>query len=131
MLNTKSIKSWPQSIDGKRISIMSRHTMNDGITLDPEILPELYDEWWPELSPPPILIGAYRKRGMTWPEFEEGYREYLRLPLAMAKIAALIDLAKNGVVTVLCVENQPDQCHRRLLAEECILLEPGLEVNIR
>ncbi len=130
MLNTRSIKSKIQSADGKRISIMSRHTLSDGVTPDPEIFQELYDEWWPELSPPGLLIGSYYKRGLAWSEFKEQYVDYLRQQNVAAKIADLIDLANNGVVTVLCVEDQPEQCHRRLLAEECLLLEPGLIVNI-
>jgi len=130
MLITKSIKSNPVASDGRRISVMSRHTLSDGITIDPEITSDMFDEWWPELSPPSLIIGAYYKRGLDWPKFEQAYNDHLQLPHIARKITDLIDLAQNQIVTVMCIENDPEQCHRRLLAEKCLLLSPGLEVKI-
>lgn len=131
MLKTRSIKAEIQPTDGKRISIMSRHTLEDGITPDPDILPEFYDEWWPEIAPPAKLVGSYYKRGMSWSEFEEEYKNHIRQTEVATKVTELIDLAKEEIVTILCVEEHPDQCHRRLLAEECLLLEPSLIIDMR
>lgn len=69
MLKTMPIKSEPLTVDGKRISVMSRHTKSDGQMPDPEISPEHYHEWWTELSPPASLVVAYFKRGSAWLEF--------------------------------------------------------------
>lgn len=125
------MKAEPRLSDGKRISVMSRHTLNDGVTPDPEISCDLYDEWWPELSPPDLLVGAYYKRGMEWSEFETEYLDHLRRSDASVAVARLIQLAKDEIVTVLCIESDPAFCHRRLLAEECQLMEPDIEVSIR
>lgn len=130
MLRTKSIITPAEQSDGLRISIMSRHTLNDGITPNPDIKPESYDEWWPQLAPPQTLLGSYYKRGLSWEDFQTGYIEHIRQAATAAKIAELINLAKNNLVTVLCIETSPEFCHRRLLAEECLLVEPELEINI-
>ena len=45
MLYTKSIIKQKSLEDGCRISVMSRHTLNDGITIDSRILPDSFDEW--------------------------------------------------------------------------------------
>ncbi|MCA9348896.1 DUF488 domain-containing protein [Candidatus Saccharibacteria bacterium] len=110
---------------------MSRHTLEDGATPDPEIHDDLYDEWWPELAPPARLVGAYYKRGLSWREFEQEYQNFLRRPEVARKITELIDLARNCTVTILCVEDKPDQCHRRLLAEACLEAANDLEVVIQ
>ncbi len=38
--------------------------------------------------------------------------------------------AINEDITLLCKEDTPEKCHRRLLAEECKILIPKLEVRI-
>ncbi len=130
LLKTKSIHAPSSPKDGYRISIMSRHTLNDGITLDPSITAGIFDEWIKELAPPNILIGAYYKRGLPWNKFEKQYLEFLRRPETRPHIIRLIELAKTRDVTVLCIENTPEYCHRRLLAEECQRLEPKLQIIV-
>jgi len=127
MLKTKSIKAPIEPSDGLRISVMSRHTLNDGITPDPEISPDSYDEWWPELAPSPKLVGDHYKRNLSWIEFE---RRYLGELLDKPKLEELIGLALCRTVTILCVESSPDECHRRLLAEECGRFCPELDIEI-
>lgn len=116
MLKSKPIKAPKEPSDGVRISVMSRHTLADGVTPDPEIKPDSYDEWWPELAPAGGLIGAYYKRGLSWEQFQESYVDGLQ---DLPKVQELIQLALGTTVTVLCVEETPYQCHRRLLVEEC------------
>ena len=130
MLRTRPIKAERLPDDGIRISVMSRHTLADGVTPDTEISDDSYDFWWPELAPPPKLIGAYYKRSMRWDEFEGIYLQHLRDPSIQTRVYELANLAGLYVVTALCVEDRPDRCHRRLLAQECQLLQPGLQVEI-
>ena len=59
MLQTKCILNKPDYWDGLRISIMSRHTLNDGKTRDIRIVPELYDAHCPFLAPQPELVGKF------------------------------------------------------------------------
>jgi len=62
MIFTESILNEKHSDSGIRISVMSRHTLNDGVTPNPEITSDKYDEHIPKLAPHPKLIGAYYKR---------------------------------------------------------------------
>lgn len=109
---------------------MSRHTLNDGVTPDSSIDPEMFDEWWPTLAPPPRLIGDYRKRGLPWGGFEERFLDYLDTPVARATLEVLVEIALAEDVTVLCTEPEPQQCHRRLIIERAQLFCPNLKVNI-
>jgi len=111
--------------DGTRISVMSRHTLDDGITPNPQITPDRYDMHIPELAPPLKLVGAYKRGEITWKTFEEGYLFYLRNGGAR-HLGEVVRMAEDGIVTLLCVEETPEHCHRRLLAHECLAYDPDL-----
>jgi uncharacterized protein YeaO (DUF488 family) len=130
MLRTKSILSPREELDGLRVSVMSRHTLNDGVTLHPEIDSSSYDEWVSSLSPPLKLLGDYYKRGLSWDEFELKYLGYLRQAGVQGEVKSLAQKSTNSTITLLCIEESPERCHRRVLAEECKRYEPSLEVNI-
>ncbi len=130
ILKTESIRRHKSSTDGLRISVMSRHTLNDGVTPDLQILPTSFDIWMKELAPPQTLIGDYYKRGLSWEEFEDRYKKFLREGTTQLFIGALLKLLQTQTITLLCVEDTPEQCHRRLLAEECKLLRPSILLSI-
>lgn len=133
MLRTKCIKdkNRPRSEDGLRVSIMSRHTLSDGVTPDPEISPASFEEWWRELAPPPRLIGAYYRSEIMWREFEAGFSKHLaEFPPAQTRLRQLVAMAKVRDVTIMCVEPTPEKCHRRLVAEAARALDPELQVVI-
>lgn len=131
MLRTKCIKAPIEPSDGLRISVMSRHTLNDGVTPDLEIIDAMFDEHRPDLAPPIKLVGSYYKSGLDWRIFEKEYVDYLRLPEVDNQVLKLANFALNNTVTIMCVELEPEMCHRRLLAEHARLLIPGLDVLIR
>lgn len=64
MIYTKSILKPKEESDGIRISVMSRHTLNDGITSHPDINESSYDEWLKILAPSDQLVGDYYKRSL-------------------------------------------------------------------
>ncbi len=130
-LRTKSIHLPITDEDGLRISVMSRHTQNNGVTLDPAITPDSFSLWMKELAPPAKLVGDWYKRGLPWEKFEERYLDFLKNPNQRLKIFELIEHTLTQTVTVLCVEDTPDHCHRRLLAEECKRLNSELNVLIK
>lgn len=109
-----------------RISIMSRHTLNDGTTPDLRITKDSYDEWWKIFAPPEKLIGSYYKRGLPWEDFERGYFEYLNSIKQDVESLALSALGAD--VRILCIEEAPEKCHRRLLAERCKNIYPELQI---
>ena len=67
----------------------------------------------PLLAPTKDLLRNYQKKEITWADYEV---EYLRI-IEQRNILNIIkkDEIINGVL--LCSEDRPDQCHRRLLAE--------------
>jgi uncharacterized protein YeaO (DUF488 family) len=126
---TKCILDVPSSEDGIRISVMSRHTLNDGKTPDSRITEKSFDLHLPILGPSPSLVGGYYKRGLPWKDFELGYLKEIR---EEPKISFVRLIAKFGLmtdITLLCIEEKPENCHRRLLLEECLRIEPSLVVE--
>lgn len=66
-----------------------------------------------ELAPTKELLTRYRDKKITWKEYET---EYLNI-LDIRNIAKKTDFEKLQENCLLCSENTPEQCHRRLLAE--------------
>jgi uncharacterized protein YeaO (DUF488 family) len=126
-LYTARIYSPRHSTRGTRISVMSMHTLNDGVTPDPKITPKSYDEHMVALAPSLRLLGDYYKRGLPWEEFEERYRASLQENPALA---ALVERTWNEEITILCKEESPEYCHRRIIAEEARKLAPDLKIII-
>ena len=131
MLYTKSIIKQKSLEDGCRISVMSRHTLNDGITIDSRILPDSFDEWCKILGPQDKLIGDYYKNGLSWESLESKYLEYIRKPQIAKFVRVLAQRSLNQDITILCIEDMENKCHRRLLAEECQKYEQLLMVEHR
>ncbi|MGK0208893.1 MAG: hypothetical protein ACI83O_000152 [Patescibacteria group bacterium] len=119
VLYSKSIFDDVLEDDGLRISVMSRHTLNDGVTADSR-LEGKFTYWMPELGPPATLVGDHYKRGLSWDGFSERYVDYLRTDVEVSfRVNLLSRLALSCDVTVLCVEPLGENCHRRLLLDEC------------
>ena len=129
MLQTKSILSPMLDSDGSRISIMSRHTLDDGITPNPLITRDKFAIHLPQLAPSPKLIGDYYKRNLPWEEFEARYLQEIRAEPAREFVRFLSRMSLKTVITILCIEETADYCHRRLLADECRRLEPEIKIT--
>ena len=67
----------------------------------------------PQLAPTKELLGAYRKGRIDWPTYRDRFIELMR----ERKIEQTTprDILNNGCL--LCSEDQPHQCHRRLVVE--------------
>lgn len=66
-----------------------------------------------DFAPSDVLLKRYRKKEMSWAEYEV---EYLKL-ICSRDIAQKIDWDQLHLSCLLCSEHLPDHCHRRLLAE--------------
>jgi uncharacterized protein YeaO (DUF488 family) len=128
VLYTKSILKEKIPEDGVRISVMNRHTLNDGATPDNRIIEDSFDERLQVLAPPSRLLGDYYKRGLTWEHYESRYFKHLRCPNVAEEVKRLASRAVRQDITLLCIEDSPEFCHRRLLAEECQKYESSLQV---
>lgn len=126
MLFTKCIIHVPSHDDGIRISVMSRHTQNDGSTPDERITQ--WDIHAPILGPSPRLIGDYYKRGLSWDEFADRYLNEIRTERKLILIKLIGQIALVNNVTLLCIEETQHLCHRSLLAGECKRVVPELQI---
>ena len=116
---------------GLRISIMSQHTLDDGITPDPLITSASYDQWFHFLGPPLKLIGSYYKRGLSWNDFEKEYVAYLQQEPIFGAVKRLAKIAVIHDLTFLCQEETPERCHRRLLVQECKRMNQELKIIVK
>ena len=107
---------------------MSRHTLNDGKTSDFRIKKDSYDGHLRILAPPVKLIGDYYKRGLVWEDFSRKYLDYIRSEDVEHFIRELARKSLTENISLLCIEEIADKCHRKLLAEECKRYEPFLKV---
>ncbi|MBU2576401.1 MAG: DUF488 family protein [Nanoarchaeota archaeon] len=128
MIRTKSILKEISGEDGLRVSVMSMHTLSDGVTPDLRITEKSYDLWNKQLAPPKKLIGAFYRGEISWSEYENKYLTYLKSVFEEVRTLASEGLEKN--ITLLCIEENANFCHRRLLAEECKRYKPSLELSI-
>ena len=76
------------------------------------------------LAPTADILDAYRKKQMSWPEYE---RRYLDL-LNARKVEHRIDLDSLHDGCLLCSEATPERCHRRLAANYLSETLSGLEI---
>ncbi|MDX8055425.1 DUF488 domain-containing protein [Lentzea sp. BCCO 10_0798] len=67
----------------------------------------------PELAPTQDMLDDYKKNGTGWPAYENDF-------LALLRARRIEDTLDRGFVddsVLLCSEDKPHQCHRRLVAE--------------
>ena len=58
--------------------------------------------------------------------FRRGYEKYMRTNAYLKVIKKVIDLAKGGKASIMCLERNPKGCHRRYIS--CTLKELDFEV---
>ena len=139
MLKTKCILAPIENDDGTRISVMSRHTLEDGIRPHPKITRDKYYVQEKILAPPDTLVGEYYRRikqegscqEEVWAWYSEQYLAHLRQPIQQEQVRGLATIGSDNDITILCIEETPEYCHRRLLAEECKELVPELKINVK
>lgn len=67
----------------------------------------------PEFAPTKEILDAYKKKEITWPEYESKYNSIL----SERQVAKQITTDKLNMACLLCSEPTAEKCHRRLLAE--------------
>lgn len=120
MLKTKSVQLPALPEDGLRILVMRRPQEN----LE-------WDMWIPHLAPSHELLTAYHNHEFDWSGMEVRYKkEVVANPANRKYFISLITLAQEHDVTLLCWEETSEQCHRRLIIEECQRLKPDLTIQL-
>ena len=67
----------------------------------------------PELAPTRDILDAYRKRKWPWDDYERAFLELIR----QRQIEATLSKELLNESCLLCSEDQPHHCHRRLVAD--------------
>lgn len=67
----------------------------------------------PELAPTEDLLDAYKKNGGQWTEYEKRFLELI----ATRRIEDTVPRDAVDGACLLCSEDKPHHCHRRLVAE--------------
>jgi uncharacterized protein (DUF488 family) len=67
----------------------------------------------PLLAPTGDILSAYKKKQISWPTYEERFKALI----LQRKIEEHMTPAKLDYACLLCSEDKPHQCHRRLVAE--------------
>ncbi len=78
----------------------------------------------PDLAPTKELLDNVRKDGVAWSTYE---KDFLRL-INNRKIEKLLSKKSAGQACLLCSEETPDHCHRRLVAEYLAEKWGGVEI---
>jgi uncharacterized protein (DUF488 family) len=79
-----------------------------------------------ELGTPPDVRWLFRANRV--PEAAEAYRAHVErhAPEALDELAAELD--RGPATALLCLEAEPESCHRRVIAEALRVRRPGLRV---
>ena len=104
----KTIYDKPDSTDGLRVLVM--RTWPRGISK------EKIDVWRKDLGTELELIHLYKGGKVTWAEYSRKYLASLKEKEDLLR--ELAAKSKRGTVTLLCVEKDPDRCHRSLLKKQ-------------
>jgi uncharacterized protein (DUF488 family) len=67
----------------------------------------------PELAPTKDILDAYKKKGISWFDYEQRFKELLN----QRKVETLVTPSELDKACLLCSEAKADRCHRRLVAE--------------
>ena len=78
------------------------------------------------LGAPKTIRDALRDGG-TWAGYERGYNAYLARQ--EDEVQALLDLAAERSICLLCFEREPEVCHRSLIARRMAAEQPDLVVH--
>lgn len=79
----------------------------------------------PLLAPTDEMLDAYKKGRVNWTEYESGFKKLMRL----RKIEAKLERSMIDGSCLLCSEDKPHHCHRRLVAEYLRDQWGDLEIN--
>src|SRR5260370_5866628 len=79
----------------------------------------------PDLAPTQTLLEAFKKRGGTWDDYERGFGELMN----ERETVELLERAFfQEPACLLCSEDKPEHCHRRLVAEAMQKRWPDLQI---
>ena len=79
---------------------------------------------WIEAAPTEELLNKFQNGDITWRKYKSEYTKTIKKD----KIADGITASELNKACLLCAEAEPDECHRRILAEYLATQFPRVEI---
>jgi uncharacterized protein (DUF488 family) len=79
-----------------------------------------------ELAPTEEILEGYKKKTISWPDYERKFKALLKQRNPVQRIRVT---SSKGPVCLLCAEESSAHCHRRLVAEYYGAHIDGLEIK--
>jgi uncharacterized protein (DUF488 family) len=97
----------------KNVSQMAGFTKKEDLKYFLRTILNIDYEHKPKLAPTEEILNAYQKKEITWEQYEVKYLDLI----SGRQIENLLSPEEINNSCLLCSEDKPDNCHRRLLAE--------------
>jgi uncharacterized protein (DUF488 family) len=107
------------------VSQLAGFAKRDDLSYFLRTLGQMGYEHMPLLAPTAEMLSAYRKKEINWEEYERLFVDLMRERQIESEIA--YETLADSVL--LCSEDQPDMCHRRLVAEYLAGHWGGIEIR--
>lgn len=78
----------------------------------------------PELAPTEKLLKDFKNKNISWEDYEKEFKQILQ----KNNPATFIEIQDGQNICLLCSEDKPNYCHRRLIAEALIETYPELKI---
>jgi len=75
------------------------------------------DEYTTKTAPSRELLREFKHEGLTWEQYVPRYLEEMRAEAAIDDIKRLAAIAKSGSMTLMCICEDENRCHRSLLRD--------------
>ena len=72
------------------------------------------DEYTTKTAPSRALLREFKHEGLSWEDYVPRYLEEMRSEDAQSAIGRLAAMAKSGRMTLMCVCEDENRCHRTL-----------------
>lgn len=79
-----------------------------------------------ELAPTDEILDGFKKKKLSWQDYERMFKELLAQRKPVQRISLV---SEKGPVCLLCAEDKPAHCHRRLVAEYYGAHIKGLDIK--
>ena len=95
------------------VSQLAGYTKRDDLAYFVQEICGMQYEHMPDLAPTQEILGAYRNEHKNWDTFENAFLSLMKV----RGVEKLLLRRRIANACLLCSEDQPEHCHRRLVAE--------------
>ena len=75
------------------------------------------DEYTTKTAPSRELLREFKHEGLSWEDYVPRYLDEMRSEAAISVIQRLAAMAKSGSMTLMCICEDENRCHRSLLRD--------------